>query len=208
MPDPKRRPFCTRPKLAMKKEAINPSMSFRPEERVSATSGGGEPSAPQLQNKQDSLSDEMPGENPEQAQSEFSGPGDYSSRGEKQPILDYTPCRWMAQQLMESGEALPQGAIAETPEGEQLVSVSICHGCMHEGSCYGLTDSQNDDRLINKESALRAHGFSADMPEHLVAEKIARMKLADDVACRLLVSKGFSAQATAGIMRLASGMAR
>lgn len=195
----KPRPFYTGPR---DKLASGPSVSFKPEERVSATTGGGEPSSPQLQTKTDSVADEMPGENPDSPHGEFEGQGDYSRRGEKQPILDYTPCSWMAQQLMASGEPLPQGAVAETREGEVLVSVSVCHECEFEGGCYGMTPEQEEGRMANK----TASGITREMPEILVAEKLARMKLGADQQLALLIGKGFTGGAAAGIMRLAEGI--
>lgn len=202
-----KRPFCTKPRV---KTAAPPSPgggSFRPEERTSATTGGGEPGVNQPQIKQDSVADEMPGENPDMIESEFSGPGDYSSQNLKQPLLDLTPCNWMAQQVLSGefdGEGLPQDAVAESRDGTMLVSVSLCHMCDFEKTCYGLSDAQDENRIRNKVAAV-----SPEMPEILVAERLLRRKLASDQdAARLLVSSGFSPQAAGGVLRLMEGLRR
>lgn len=212
------KPFQVRER---KKTAAVPSGgAFPPEERVSAGQGGSEQGPttdarqraeavkPELQKKRDSVGDEMPGENPDENEGQFNGQGDYAQRGEKQPILDYTPCKWGAQQLQELAESgaaeeqIPQMAIAQTAEGDILVSLEVCRQCEFEQGCYGLTDEHEENRLAKKQ----ASGITPEMPEILVAEKIARLRMKEDDARMFLVKRGFSAPAAMGIMRLVSGL--
>lgn len=203
------KPFQVRERT--KKAAVPSNGPFPPEERVNGGQRGTEmsPAAkPELQKKRDSLSDEMPGENPDEQTGQFNGQGDYAQRGEKQPILDFTPCQWGAQQIQELAESgdpeqqIPQFAVAQTAEGDVLVSLEVCRKCEFEQGCYGLTDEHEENRLAKKQ----ATGITVEMPEILVAEKIARLNMKEDDARAFLVKRGFSAMATMGIMRLVDGV--
>jgi len=181
---------------------------FPPEEQVSAVVGGAGGAAqrpqrtgPQVQEQHQSPADEMPGENPA-PEGTFHGQGDYSRRGEKQPILDYTVCSWKAQQIEAEKEPVPQSAIAVTREGEHLVSVTdICNACEFQPGCYGLSDAQEEDRLLNKQGS----GISPDMPEHLVLEKLARLDLPnEEQVITHMIKSGFSVHAAVTMAPLVS----
>lgn len=159
------------------------SAAGAPEEQPGAATNAQTPGVSPPDQKKDSLSEELPGENPD-PEGEFYGQGDMAQTGKRQPILDYTPCQWMAQQLMQNEQGAPQGAIAQTREGQMLVSCEVCRSCEWEKGCYGYDDDGEEkiqERRVLKQAAV-ASGLGIDpaMPDILVAEKVARLKLASE----------------------------
>jgi len=195
--------------------------AFPPEEQVGAATkgitaprGGNStppPGAqPQEQPKADSVADELPGEN-EDEQGEFYGQGDLAQNGQKQPILDFTPCQWMAGRVVDGEIEAQPDAIVQTPSGTTLVSCELCRTCEWEKGCYGLDEDEAErieDRTKRKMAAM-SQGLGVDpaMPELLVAEKVARLKFSNEVdAERFLRRRGYTQTGAEYIIRLSKSV--
>jgi len=165
---------------------------------------------PQEQPKADSIADELPGEN-EDEQGEFYGQGDMAQNGQKQPVLDFTPCQWMAGRVTDGEVEASPDAVVQTASGATLVSCELCRQCEWEKGCYGLDDDEAEkieERKTLKMAAMsRGLGVDPAMPELLVAEKIARLKFAhEEDADRFLRSRGYTAAGAEYIIRLSKSV--
>ena len=195
--------------------------AFPPEEQVSAATNanvakkpGTLPAGQQPQDspKQDSIADELPGEN-EDEQGEFYGQGDMAQNGQKQPIFDFTPCQWMAGRVTDGEVPGEPDQIVQTPSGAVLVSCELCRTCEWEKGCYGFDEDEEEkveERKTLKMAAMtRGLGVDPAMPELLVAEKIARLKFArEEDAHRFLRSRGFSNTGAEYVLRLSKTVER
>lgn len=162
--------------------------------------------APAQDQRQDSTADELPGENPD-PDGEFFGPGDMSQQGMKQPILDYTLCKWMGTQILSGGGPAPQAAVAQTREGDILVSLEVCHSCEHEPGCYGMDEDQQEKRVALKEAMQKraelVRGIDPAFSDAAVAGNLKMLKVASPRdGLDLLMSKGYTVNGASRIFEL------
>jgi len=193
--------------------------AFPPEEQVSAATNANAPrkpgtlpagQQPQDAPKQDSIADELPGEN-EDEQGEFFGQGDMAQNGQKQPIFDFTPCQWMAGKVTDGEIPGEPDQVVQVPSGAVLVSCELCRTCEWEKGCYGFDEDEAEkveERKTLKMAAMsRNLGVDVAMPELLVAEKVARLKFArEEDADRFLRSRGYTAAGAEYIIRLSKSV--
>jgi len=193
--------------------------AFPPEEQVGAATkgiaaprqqGAATGQQPQETPKQDSVADELPGEN-EDEQAEFYGQGDMAQSGKKQTVYDFTPCQWMAGKVQDGEIEATPDSVVQTTSGTVLVSCELCRQCEWEKGCYGLDD--DDAEKIEERKGLKmaamAAGLGIDpaMPELLVAEKVARLKFANEVdAERFLRRRGYTQTGAEYIIRLSKSV--
>lgn len=99
----------------------------------------------------DSVGQDIPGERGEAPDGHLpvEGPGDFAQQGIKQPMEAFTPCMWGAQSYM--GQVEPD-AIVQSETGMALVSVArICSRCPMEPGCYGMSEEEAEERMIEKQ---------------------------------------------------------